>query len=188
MISRKARRTAPGAQKGTHYAAFEMCPLVTCHLSSLSALSHLLTSHLSTLSAQRRLRLSKSSAQKAWVSDHLPPVRHPSGLFIRPLDHLGQHRAQPPLSPVRLSPLSCSRAAASPFSCYLAPPLSPSPVHLSPHSCSRAARHFAKFERANLGNLATCPWRKATNDFFAHGRPDLANWQTANPTQIRGLL
>ena len=167
-----------------------MSPLLaTCQLSSVSAQRrHLFTSHLSPLSAQRRLRLSKSSAQKAWVSDHLPPVRHPSGLFIRPLDHLGQHRAQPPLSPVRLSPHSCSRAAASPFSCYLAPPLSPSPVHLSPHSCSRAARHFAKSERAYLAKLATCPWRKPNADVIGQTRNRLANWQTANPTQIRGLL
>jgi len=163
MISRKARRTAPGAQKGTHYAAFEMCPLVTCHLSSLSALSHLLTSHLSTLSAQRRLRLSKSSAQEAWASDYLPPRRDPSGLFIRLLDHLGEHRA---------------------------PPLSPSPVHLSPLSWSRAARyrHFATSECAYLGKLATCLWRKPANDFIGHSRPTLANWQTANPAEVRNHL
>ena len=110
------------------------------------------------------------------------------GLFIRPLDHLGQHRAQPPLSPVRLSPLSCSRAAASPFSCYLAPPLSPSPVHLSPHSCSRAARHFAKSERAYFGNLAICPWCNPNAAFIGQTRNHLAIWQTAHPTQIRSLL
>ena len=162
--------------------------MLTCHLSSLPALSRLLTSHLSTLSAQRRLRLSKSSAQKAWASDHLPPWPNPTRLFIRPLEHLGQHRAQPPLSPVRLSPISCLRPAASPFSCYLAPPLSPSPVHLSPHSCSRAARHFAKSERAYLAKLATCPWRKPTDDFMGYSRPSLATWQTAPASSKRRIM
>ena len=70
------------------------------------------------------------------------------------------------------------------------PLFAPSPVHLSPLSCSRAAsyRHFAKFERAYLGNLATCHWRKANADFIGQSDNHLAIWQTGVPAETRGLL
>ena len=80
-----SRKDRPRPQKGIHYghSKHPQCSPVAYEIP------HLLTSHLSPLSAQRPLRLSKSGAHKPCASDHLPPRRDPTRLFIRPLEHLG---------------------------------------------------------------------------------------------------
>ena len=63
------------------------------------------------------------------------------------------------------------------------PLFAPSPVHLSPLPCSRAAsyRHFAKSERALLGNLATWLWKNPNAAFIGQSGTPLAIWQTGVP-------
>ena len=46
-----------------------------------------------------------------------------------------------------------------------------------------SCRHFAKTERAYLGNLANCPWRNPNAAFIGQSGNHLAMWQTGYPTQ-----
>jgi hypothetical protein len=62
-------------------------------------------------------------------------------------------------------------------------PLSCSPFTSLLFSRSAGYRHFAKLERAYLGNLAIWPWRNPNAAFIGQSGNHLAMWQTGYPTQ-----